>query len=236
MLELKSKADKLALKLNILKASPLEGGWEKLFLANLVVENKEKFFFGISLRVSRKRKRNGSSSDLKFDATKRETIIDSLIKSLGDRLDTEIVSEEHLRPLSKLSSTMSCKALEYCHLYVIPDLNRESFYEEYFKAAEVLGSCKNPYTILQKLHNVDAAEFSILKTALARAIVCKPHTSDVERLISNSTIQCLNRMVGLIDRVLSPNLKFKVEIRSIKTIRSSNFSNLMISVSFFVLS
>lgn len=183
--EVTSKTESFIEKLNVLKNTHLIGGWEELFLQNLIVQNGNQIIFGINLRNDRKRRRNENTFN--FNASDRLTFVNSLIKSMRDRLDVECITEAHLKPLSIISTKISKSNLKSCHLFLIPDYNIQAFFKEYLAAAGVLQNCKNPYEYLRKLHDIDnnANKFPILNIALARVLVMKPSTCDVERLISN---------------------------------------------------
>lgn len=112
-------------------------------------------------------------------------IINLLTQNICERLDADIIVDETLHPLKQINSTTSAESLELCHSFIVPDLDHQVFCTQYFIAADLLKNveCKSVHDSLQKLNEL-SNDLSVLKVALARAVVAKPHSSDVERLIS----------------------------------------------------
>lgn len=83
---------------------------------------------------------------------------------------------------------MSDESLKLCHAAVAPDFREDAFYTEYKIAANLLidYDFKSPLDTLQTLQSLDPENLSVLKTALARVVAAKPHSTDVERLICES--------------------------------------------------
>lgn len=179
-----SKKDKLVSKLIKLKSIPLEGGWEELFFKNLIVSGEENSLFGHTLNRNHKRQNSVET----FCSLQRTNIIDSLIQFLNERLDQDRDMYECLQPLLKIDATTPHESLSKCHSVIIPDLDCNSFYREYYAAADVLTLYGNEIvTTLETLKILSTNypdQFAVLKTALARIIAAKPHSADVERLIS----------------------------------------------------
>lgn len=77
--------------------------------------------------------------------------------------------------------------LDRCWSFIAPDLDQDEFLFDYYAAAGVLNYDNAPdnVTPLQTLKKLTEHEgFRTLKIALAKVAVLKPHSADVERLIS----------------------------------------------------
>lgn len=144
------KKDKLVSRLTKLKTVPLEGGWEEMFLKNLIIleteTETETKFCGYTLKRNNKRQ----SSDEIFCSNQRMKILDSLIKFLNERLDQDRDIYEYLSPLLNIDATTSEESLKKCHSVIVPDLNDLSFCTEYYEAAEALAPYINECTNLFK--------------------------------------------------------------------------------------
>lgn len=115
-----------------------------------------------------------------------ELIICTLINHVNERMDFDIELQENLKPLAVISKTVSHQALKSCYKSIVPDLNEESFHNEYAVAADLLNEKEfdSPLKTLQELQRCIPEDLFVLKSALARVAAAKPHSSDVERLIS----------------------------------------------------
>lgn len=191
------KKDKLISKLMKLKNIPLEGGWEELFLKNLIVSGNETFLYGNILDRSSGR----HVSNETFSSNQRIKIIESLIEFLNERLDQDRHIYECLQPLLNIDVSTPHESLVKCHSVIVPDLDYLSFQSEYNAAAEAMTPYRNknigPLETLRILSTTYQDRFDVLKIALARIIAAKPHSADVERLISmkSSFIEFLNRII-----------------------------------------
>ena len=116
----------------------------------------------------------------------RIKIVEKLIQHLTIRLGLDEPLQMALRPLSNISATASLSELKTCHTTIIPDLDETLFTQEYYEAAHLLANFEFKTTLetLQTLQSICPSELSVLKRALARVAAAKPHSADVERLIS----------------------------------------------------
>jgi hypothetical protein len=81
--------------------------------------------------------------------------------------------------------------LRQCHALLCPEKPLRPFANAYRSAAPVLGrsstvsltESRNMLSSLQILLKIPSVEYDILRLSLDRAIACKPHSADVERLI-----------------------------------------------------
>lgn len=151
----------------------------KRFLENIDDSEDGIFFFGNNLR-------NNSDTTFAYGSPQRLSIINSLIDSIRERLSADDTFEAILQPLNDIKSTTSSESLLLCHSFIASDLDQEEFCEQYYQSADLLKDFqrKSAHESLQKLTEL-STELTVFKTALARAIAAKPHSSDVERLISN---------------------------------------------------
>lgn len=105
---------------------------------------------------------------------------------LKGRLDLDIDLQEDLQPLLEIKRTVSEESLKRCYTAIAKDCDENTFYHEYRTAADLLlgHDFTNTLNTLQKLLELVPDELPILKLALARVSAAKPHSADVERLIS----------------------------------------------------
>lgn len=187
ILDVPNKKGRLLERLSVLQDAPLENGWEQLLLREIVSENGKIFLYGHELTKSAGRTRR-SSSTLKFTTLDRTTIIQSLITNLTMRLDFDLDIQNHLSPLFEIRLDIQTEPLEECHSCKIPDLSVDDFVLEYKLAANSLSDTdrKNPLQSIVTLENTSSYRYRTLKVALARAAVIKPHSADVERMISKT--------------------------------------------------
>lgn len=184
ILDVATKKNKFVKRLEDLRTKRLHGGWEEEFFLKINKSNGQTLLYGHILIPRSK------NSNCKFGLPERDSIIFSLITSIGERLGIDEVTDRHLMPLSVLSHATTHRALNLCHSFIVPDLNEADFVAEYRHALEFYKNAVfgTPYEILHAL-KIDSRtdRYPALTTALARAAAAKPHSSDVERLISRHT-------------------------------------------------
>jgi hypothetical protein len=162
------------------KNNCLADGWEHLFLNSAVLNGNEVRFYGIKLMKS------VAANSFKFTSQHRQQVIRSLINHVNMRIDLDASLHSAIQPLVSISSAAQQHDLKTCHAFVIPDLDHLKFSSEYLIAAELLKDVDSdtPMTNLQELEKRLPDGLHTIKTALARLIAIKPHSADVERLIS----------------------------------------------------
>lgn len=182
-----SKRARLFDRLSNMQHVALENGWEELFLKEVVHENRKIFLHGIELKRSSGRTRSTSSTS-KFTTADRTSIIQTLIANLTDRIDFDRDIQESLSPMLEIRTSIDRDLLEQCHSVIIPDLPLNDFVLEYNLASNLLndGERKQPLQSIIKLEEEGIRSFQNLKIALARTAVIKPHSADVERMISTT--------------------------------------------------
>lgn len=181
MLYKKKKKQDLFIKLERCKYDEVEGGWQELFLKDLVKSGRNLHLYGIQLKRARGRMNCSLSSE------KRKFIIQKLVGQLKIRLGIDDSLVQTLRPLIDINKSVSSRDLQQCHSFLLPDYDENCFYAEYNRAADLLKDYdgKTSLSHLQKLHELCSTELSIIKCGLARVAAAKPNSADVERLISD---------------------------------------------------
>ena len=190
---------------------PMLGGWEALFASkttfntngagevNVSGQDETRnvaYLHGIELKTKRRRgKMNKYVSDRREYSAIRFEILENLINFLEKRLDIPQLSAMHV--LKSLDVDVSDSELCNCHQIVCPDKDLRVYADDYRSAAYVVrrsldkqfsdnaGSksqqmnLTSTFQLLMKLPG-----FDVLKTSMARVIAARPHSADVERLIS----------------------------------------------------
>lgn len=154
-------------------------GWEQLFLQSVVHSGNGIWFHGIKLM------KRGSRT-FTFTPQHRQNIIRSLINNVNMRIDLDSTLHSAIQSLVNIKSDAQQVDLEICHGFIASDLEKVTYLSEHKLAAELLRDvdCDTPKTYLLALKECSHEELHIIKIALARIIVAKPHSADVERLIS----------------------------------------------------
>ncbi len=101
-----------------------------------------------------------------------------------------------MQPLAKICPSVTKNDLQSCLSFIGPDLDQNTFVFEYYKAAHMLQDiqCYTALSTLQAIHKLYPDGLHTLKSALSRVVAAKPHSADVERLISKYRIMFI---VGL---------------------------------------
>lgn len=103
------------------------------------------------------------------------------------RLNNDINTQTSLQPLFNISISVTIESVKLCQSLIAPDVPVRTFVNEYFRAADLLEAQSNGEEELntnQSYNHVCGNTFPTIKLALVRAIAAKPHSADVERLIS----------------------------------------------------
>ena len=175
-------------QLHTMKSRALLGGEEEKFTQML---HKQTANGETSIEIqrhtlweqSRRNKRhNEYVSEHRECAAVRTELIEAVVNFLTERLpDSEFSS---LIPLRKLDPEADDAALRNCHLAVISDMPLKDFACAYREAAQSASLCNmNARQLLQE--TLRHEQWKVLSVALARVIASKPHSADVERLISS---------------------------------------------------
>lgn len=153
-------------KLENCKTSIVSGGWEEQLLKEQIIRGNRVYLHGIRLKKSKR---------YSFNAPTRIKIVDKLIQHLAIRLALDDPLQKALSPLSNICMTSSLSELKTSHAMIAPDLDEILFCKEYYEAAHLLAdyTFKTTMETLQKLQSIHP-----------NGLTAKPHSADVERLIS----------------------------------------------------
>lgn len=168
----------------------VDGGWEECLAQNIVTNGHRKYLYGIELKLVnsfiRTVKGRRTVVSTSFTLQKRRFIIQQLIQNFNVRLELDNGLLAAMEPLRVVSLSTPTEDLELCHSTFAPDFGRDQFVSDYYGAAEILNDyqCKTTLESLQKIIDVCPENLTSLKLALARVSAAKPHSADVERLIS----------------------------------------------------
>ncbi len=183
--DISDQRNKLVARLTQISETPLLGGWEKLFL-NGVTENEagDSFFLGFQLKnastCQRRKSHHLFITDSRDINSVRIEVIESLKTFLGERLTDDDFDD--LQPLKQLQMNVSDEELTECHGKIVPDLPLMEFAESYREAAGQNMEHRSIEELLKYVLLVP--QWKILAVALARFSAAKPHSADVERIIS----------------------------------------------------
>ena len=186
--ELRKLKDRTIKELESLKDESLTGGWEETFNSKVDSENK---FYGIQLEHSWRRTNsvNLYVPDSRSFAAVRTEIVESLRNFLDERLsiDDELIDVvEALTPQN--FSTISKEKVKAVQQLLLPDFELREVSRSLSVVADTINGTENNSThfqLMQRLIQCDDEEYKPTIVALARIIAAKPHSMDVERLISS---------------------------------------------------
>lgn len=164
------------------------GGWEELLQHSIDQRGNSTFLHGIRLH-SNTRTRAGRRRNGRFTETTRKFIIHRLIGQLDMRLELDDCLTKAMKPLNKIIVSTSREDLNLCHAAFATDLDPDTFISDYYGAALLLSHidpCQTKTTIqcLQTIILLRPDDLKSIKIVLARVVAAKPHSADVERLIS----------------------------------------------------
>jgi hypothetical protein len=168
---------------------PLLGGEEETFLVQQKSTNNAMHTFTVDDHVLwAKRRRcdniNQNVTNVRsFDAVRHE-VIQSLLNFITDRLpDNEFIK---LEPLRHLKPDILDSELRECHSIIVSDFPLKDFAAAYREACKHKNLCDTQLHPRQLLEStLIEPKWNALSVSLARLIASKPHSADVERLISS---------------------------------------------------
>ena len=190
--------------LSSLKSDALVGGDEEKFnklLCQQTTANGQVYHFqGHQLwqKFRRSNKHNAFVTDQRDVSAIRVELVMSLLNFMSERLpETEFST---LQPLQKLNANISDDELRRCHSALLSDMPLKDFVCAYKEAAKSIE--QQDLTVRQLLvKTLKNQQWKCLSIALARVIAAKPHSADVERLISS--YNCLKTNVGYVHLCLA---------------------------------
>jgi hypothetical protein len=186
--DIRRETTAVIMQLNAMKSGPLLGGEEEKFQKSLSGQNQQdgqSYTFEnqqLWQKCRRNQGHNAYVSETREHVAVRLELIESVINFLTARLpDAEFSS---LEPLRKLNPLIADSALRDCHGAVAPDLALKDFACAYKEAAQ--STNLQALNARQLLHEtLKNEQWRPLSVALARIVASKPHSADVERLISS---------------------------------------------------
>ena len=133
-------------------------------------------------KFRRSNKHNAFVTDQRDVSAIRVELVMSLLNFMSERLpETEFST---LQPLQKLNANISDDELRRCHSALLSDMPLKDFVCAYKEAAKSIE--QQDLTVRQLLvKTLKNQQWKCLSIALARVIAAKPHSADVERLISS---------------------------------------------------
>ena len=175
-------------QLEELQNEPLTGGWEELFLSKLDGQN---VFFGIELQesVRRTNSHNLYVPDCRAFAAVRVEIISSLRNFLEDRLimdDGIAEAVETLKP--EKFANLSKDKIKAVQQVLLPDFELREVSHSLRTVSDVVQGYTEGITQFQLLNRLilqKDPDYEPTIVALARVIAAKPHSMDVERIVSS---------------------------------------------------
>lgn len=183
LIDVDRRKERLFERLQRCKNTSVEEGWEKLFLEKVRTHRNIVSLHDIHLKTTINRSRNALAP---FTPAIRVFIIDKLVGHLKIRLSLDADLLKSFKPLLSMSLATSEEDLKTTHAVIVPDVDQEIFISEYYEAAALLID-EPPRTVLdtlKKLISINPGHLQSIQTSLARILAAKPHSADVERLIS----------------------------------------------------
>ena len=198
--QLESMRDSYVSRIRELKTEPRKGGFEEKILELESAGEKYFAFDGVKLTSKKKRKARVKhmlvTSGIRSAAAIKSEIVDSLITFLLDRLCVEKGIGE--KSLAKLLFALSPDALQHgsatvtqieeAHSILASDLDKADFVSTYQDVVAYLHQSEGRIRVrtLPEILRFTLAHDSWkpMSTVLARVIAAKPHSCDVERLVS----------------------------------------------------
>ena len=176
-------------KLNSLKATPLLGGWVATLQEQMVQseEDLEMYLKDVKLQKKARRatERNKFVTEGRENAAVKIEIIDSLLEFLTQRF---AVDEEHLAIIKAFGTLQPDADLKAMHAAFCTDVDLEKLGLEYGDLMEmdnIDAFRKKPLRDVV-LSLAQSEHYLTVNTVLACILAAKPHSADVERLISSS--------------------------------------------------
>lgn len=158
------------------KNGSIAGGWEELFLGSVVNNQNRSFFHGIEL----------VKGQFQFTSRHRQLIISSLTNHVNMRIDLDASVHDAIQPIVDPNPCAQQDALKVCHDIIASDFTEREFFSDYKSAADLLSNenLSTSADYLQSMKKILPEELHSVKVAIARILIMKPHSADVERLIS----------------------------------------------------
>lgn len=204
LLDVQNYTESVKGRLDRLKKTPLTGGWASFLIENLVTEIvptlaegdvggdatiPKKKLHGIHLEPMQKRRKQAHL--FVTDKRSANSIINDTIESFKNFLDEQFSIDSPIANVTKSFAQLQADAdLKKVHKIWAPDLNLETLGCQYLDILEFQDVDLLRKKELQDLvkHLATNPNFNVIATILARIVAAKPHSADVERLISSNNL------------------------------------------------
>jgi len=191
ILDVETLTARVKAKLTSLKFAPLLGGWVSQLTEQMqqTEPDGQVTLNGFTLHsvTRRRREHHQSVSDIREIAAVKIEVIDSLVEFLTQRFS---VDDELLSIVKPFANLMTYADLKSVHAILGTDFNLQTLGLEYDEIMQM-----DDLEALRKLTLQDkvcqlaqSKHYMAVTTILARLVAAKPHSADVERLISCSNI------------------------------------------------
>ena len=190
ILDIEKTTKSVKARLLALTEDDLPGGWTKALKKELVLQpdGVTKILKGIELMRTKKRRKEHHQyvSDCRdVNAVCRE-VVASLVEFLDQRFD---VDAQLMRTAKSFATLQPSANLEGVHSMLCPDLALSELSLEFWELLEMDNiEALRQMTLAQKVRFLASSDsYRSVTTVLARLLAAKPHSADVERLISTSS-------------------------------------------------
>lgn len=190
ILDLQHKTNTVKSKLLALKDHPLTGGWFQTYTKS-VQEQTDGSLTLKGIPLTKKSGRQSKNHNL-YVSQKRDVsaVCNEVVLSLAEFLEQRFEIDDNLLLVLKPFATLKKSAdLDQVHKMICEDLDLTEIALEY---GEILSLENIEFLRQLKLSSLvrflaSSDEYTNVATAMARILAAKPHSADVERLISTST-------------------------------------------------
>jgi hypothetical protein len=187
VLDLPHQVDSAKQQIAALRTSSLPGGWVSALNKEMVTSPDECTLKGVSLSMKERRTKNAHQyvlSKRDHEAVNNE-VVEGLLNFLSERFDTDL-DTANLQKLVRFDPTVDLEAVGD----ILPEVDVAELSIE-FREVQNLGMANSlrETPIRESLKRLlHAKVYPNLVTCFAQMLAAKPHSADVERLISTSNI------------------------------------------------
>ena len=183
IIDIEEEAKKFKKTLDNMNKQKLLGGWEEAFKEKFDEESNK--FCGIELWEKTRRRTEATlnvTDRREFSAIRNESIL-AIKEFIDQRLEIDQSTSKYFTPFTKFTATN--EEIRDVHKSIAPDLDLANLAIQYKELQNCTGIPKdNPYKVLQSIIKGGKEEYNDEIIVLSRILVCKPHSADCERVIS----------------------------------------------------